>query len=104
MKHLKTFESYFTIEKPSMVSQVVEDSEGWVVIKIDDIESAINPDFEAKFMNYWQPEKVDTNHYAVEVVDEEGLEELRHFMNTTYGRNWSIAEEHFSEEMMEDEL
>lgn len=102
MKHIKTFENFLTIEKPSMISHVVEDSEGWVVIKIDDIDNAMNPEFEAKFMNYWQPEKVDSNHYAVEVGDEAGLEELRHFMNNTYGKNWSIVEEHFAEEDFEE--
>lgn len=96
MKHLQTFERFFTVEKPSMVSQVVDtDQTGWVVVRIEDMQSAMNPDFEAKFNNYWQPEKVDSVHYAVEVGDLAGLEELRHFLNNTLGKNYSIVEEHF---------
>lgn len=106
MKYLQTFERFFTVEKPKMISQVVEDSNGWVVIRIEDASAAINPEFEAKFMNYWQPEKIDAIHYAVEVGDLAGLEELRHFLNTTLGKfNYKIVEEHFDEyEELEDEL
>ena len=99
MKHLQTFERFFTIEKPKMISSVVEDAEGWVVLRIEDMTKALSPDFEAKFNNYWSPEKVDAIHFAVEVGDEAGLEELRHFLNNTLGKtNYSIVEEHFADE------
>lgn len=105
MKHLQTFEKYFTVEKPKMISSVVENADGWVVLRIEDMSKAMSPEFEAKFMNYWQPEKVDAIHFAVEVGDEAGLEELRHFLNTTLGKaNYTIVEEHFEESEVEDEL
>ncbi len=106
MKYIQTFEKFFTIEKPKMISSIVEDSDGWVVIRIEDMSAAINPEFEAKFSNYWSPEKVDAVHYAVEVGDEAGFEELRHFLNNTLGKqNYSIVEEHFSsDEEIEGEL
>lgn len=106
MKFIKTFERFFTIEKPALISKVVEDATGWVVVRIEDASAAINPEFEAKFMNYWSPEKVDAIHYAVEVGDEAGFEELRHFLNSTLGKmNYSIVEEHFGEyEEIEGEI
>lgn len=97
MKNLKTFEKYFTIEKEPLINKVVKDENGWVVVRMD-MSKAMNVDFEAKFENLWSPKHIDAQYYAVEVGDQNGLEELRIFLNTYLGKaNYSIVEEYFYE-------